>query len=138
MLILTHGEDRFKDEETTHVAKVYYRLEPLLLWDTDGWGRRVGKPKVELRMEAYPVIRETPKGVWINVFPGKDRFIIHGAHKRYAYPTMEEARVSFVRRKQKQLEYLARTIEEATLALSAAGAVSYLEQQPVAHVTPIL
>lgn len=83
---------------------IWYRFEdvryaaPLNEYDEPaGPGRLV----VELRK--YHLTARTPKGVWLGIWAGrKDRFVLDSAHKRFACPTIEEARVSFVARKNRQ------------------------------------
>lgn len=60
-----------------------------------------GDRKVQLR--ELQVIRATPKGVWLYDRYGHERFVLRDATKRYACPTKEEAIVSFVARKKRQL-----------------------------------
>lgn len=86
--------------------KVYE--EPL----RDGWwcryddtpGYDYGKPEIHFRQ--FPIKRETAKCVVIDEY-GHDRFVLKKARKRYAYPTRELARQSFLIRKRKQRGYLA-------------------------------
>jgi len=47
------------------------------------------------------VIRHTPKGVWIKVH-GEPRFICHTWTKRFALPSIDEAKHSFIKRKERQ------------------------------------
>lgn len=54
----------------------------------------------------FEVKRET-KHCYVIEAGGKDKFVLMGAGKRFAYPTIAQARQSFERRKQMQLGYLA-------------------------------
>lgn len=56
-------------------------------------------------LEIYYIYKRTAKGVWIADW-GKNRFVLSDATKRFAYPTREEARVSFIKRKKRQLAIL--------------------------------
>ncbi len=49
------------------------------------------------------MVRHTPCGVQLDWGPDETRFVLESAHKRFACPTIEEARVSFLARKKKQL-----------------------------------
>ena len=49
----------------------------------------------------YPVIKETLKGVWLDVY-GVKKFVLTDARKRWACPTQEEALFGFIKRKEKQ------------------------------------
>lgn len=84
----------------------FYEQEP----QPDRWFRyedRAGNlGTAEIWLMQYRIIRETPKGVWLDDFT-KERFVLHDARKRWAYPTTELARQSFLIRKRKQLAHLA-------------------------------
>lgn len=67
---------------------------------------------------AYKVVRETAKGVWIDVY-GKERFVLSGAIKRYAYPTKDEALHSFIKRKERQMKILQAQLERIATQLAA-------------------
>jgi hypothetical protein len=58
-------------------------------------------------IERCRVIRHTPKGVWLDTWLGRPRFVRYDTRKKYAHPTMEDAIVAFRRRKQRQVEILA-------------------------------
>ncbi len=51
----------------------------------------------DLRLEAYRVIRKTPKGFWIKP-DFKEKWVSNDCRKRYAYPTKEEALVNYIKR----------------------------------------
>lgn len=52
----------------------------------------------------YPVIKQTPKGVWIRS-SGRERFILNTSRKKWAYPTKEGAFASFKIRMQRRREH---------------------------------
>lgn len=56
----------------------------------------------------YYVVATTPKGVRIALYPlgTKSKLVIHTHKKKFAYPTKEEALISFLWRKKKQKEIL--------------------------------
>ncbi len=60
----------------------------------------------------YAIIRTTPKGVWVQAW-GVKKFILNNARKRFAYPTLEEAKVSFIARRRKYVQILEAKIENA-------------------------
>ena len=64
------------------------------------------------------VIRETPKGVWLDDY-GVERFVLKNARKRWAYPTIELARESFLIRKRKQIGWLRAQLDHVTAVLAA-------------------
>jgi hypothetical protein len=58
-------------------------------------------------VEKCRVLRHTPKGVWLDTWLGRPRFVRHDTRKKYAHPTMEAAIDSFRRRKARQIAILA-------------------------------
>lgn len=68
-------------------------------------------------VDEYPVEKETPCGVWLDLGWGARRFVLHGARKRWACPTREEAKESFIARKQKHLRILRAQVECVERAL---------------------
>ena len=88
------------------MTQVYYRLQDSR---TFGFGDEL-HPTISC--VKFKVIKETPKGVWIT--PEWDygdyqfkRFVLHGAGKRYAYPTFEQALDNYKRRKKWHTRHLA-------------------------------
>lgn len=98
----------------------WYRYDSHLVSSgIDEYGVRWGDPKVELRLNEYRVIKETSKGVWLDLY-GAKKFVLRNARKRWACPTQEEAHESFIRRKQRQIGILIHQIEHAKAALRIA------------------
>ncbi len=88
------------------MTKYWYRYEdrhtapPL-----DEYDQPIGRGDVHIDLLKLVVLRHTPKGVWIRYFTvfKDERFVLTDARKRFACPTVREARVSFLARKKKQL-----------------------------------
>lgn len=92
---------------------VWYRLDIVrYAGPVDEWGDVSGPGRTDIRKYEYPVIKNTPKGVWLAVY-GDAKFVLRDARKRYACPTIEEALKSFIARKKKQIAILSSRIEEA-------------------------
>lgn len=74
-------------------------------------------------LDAYQVVRRTPKGVWVKVAPGypkdKLKFVLNDAVKRFAYETRDDARTSFLARKRRQLSILRNQIIDAEACVLA-------------------
>lgn len=70
----------------------------------------------EIYLHEYEVLKETPKGVWINRY-GTPRFVLLNARKRFACPSKEEAKQSFLARKQAHLRHLNRKIANVNEAI---------------------
>jgi hypothetical protein len=110
----------------TSEPELYYRFEDHLEssggYDVTGeW--EPGPSRTVIRLLSFPLIRRTPKGVWIRDTGGGERFICHTWRKRYALPSIDEAKHSFIKRKERQAgiyEARARTAREA-LALAQAN-----------------
>ena len=71
---------------------------------------------VSLYVSKYPIVRKTPKGCWVDDY-GKERFVLEGEGKRFAYYTKEKALYNFLRRKQTQIKILNTQLLHATQAL---------------------
>lgn len=80
-------------------------------------------PGVEIHLQEYPVLKKTPKGVRLDIWFGykpekeKGKFVLFDSTKRYACPTIEEAKASFIARKEKQLKILKNQIRDIECAL---------------------
>jgi hypothetical protein len=72
-----------------------------------------------LFLTKYQVLRKTPRGVWIDTY-GQEKFVLLDAHKRYVCPTPEEAMVSFIARKKRQIRILTMQLARAKIALETA------------------
>ena len=64
--------------------------------------------KLAISCMKFRVVRRTPKGFWITPVWNYDdtrflHFVLSGAGKRFAYPTRELARESFIRRKRREI-----------------------------------
>lgn len=91
------------------MTEIYYRLVD----SKDGQNR----PTISLIK--YQVVKRTEKGAWIVPVvwyftePPK-RFVLDGDGKRFAYPSFEQARTSYQRRKSMQIRLTRLTLERAT------------------------
>ena len=71
--------------------------------------------RAEIVCDKFRVLKHTPKGVQLEYEHHKPRFVLLDARKRFACPTEEEAMVSFLARKKRQLSILkaqAKHVEE--------------------------
>lgn len=84
----------------------WYRYEDSLISaGVDECDNPLGPPRVHVYLYEYPVIKYTPKGAWISVGVEK-KFVLRDARKRFACPTVEEARESFIARKRAYVRHL--------------------------------
>ncbi len=70
---------------------------------------------VKLSLHRYRVIRDTPKGKWISCSP--PIWVSNTAVKRYAHPTVEEAKTAFIFRKNRYIEILTARLSDAERGL---------------------
>lgn len=77
----------------------------------------------QLSLREFQVVKETPKGAWIEMpFLLDRRFVRRDARKRFACPTVEEARESFMARKKRQIKILNTQLQNAQESLRLAEA----------------
>ena len=67
----------------------------------------------------YNVVKETEKGYWISHISGKKgvKFVRKEGRKIYAHATIDDARTSFIKRKEAQIKILETQISKAQTAL---------------------
>ena len=76
--------------------------------------------EVVLWTRTYNIQKITPCGVWIyDQYYSKRRFILNTSRKRYALPTIEEAKESYRQRKLKQISILDSQLNNARACLDA-------------------
>jgi hypothetical protein len=81
-------------------------------------------PHVRVQLKTFNLHRETPKGYWIGYghttegsLRSTSRWVSRTAKKRYAFPTKEEALLSFFKRKKQQVRILGNQLRTAEIAL---------------------
>ena len=65
----------------------------------------------------YPVLKTTPQGVWIEYGLGR-RWVKTNARKRFACPTIDEAFISYRKRKRRQIGIYKERIRAIRVMLS--------------------
>lgn len=70
-----------------------------------------------IRLEEFEVIKHTPCGVWIKLWANKKKFILNNTHKKWACPTIELAKESFIKRKEKQYKIYKARADHVKLVL---------------------
>lgn len=95
----------FRYQDTQYAAPVNEFDEPC------------GEGRLEVKLYAYPVVSTTPKGAWIYVSFNR-KFVNLTARKRFACPTIEEAKQSFIARKKAQARILSARLARAQKALA--------------------
>ena len=85
---------------------VWYRVEAQLVSaGVDEFDNPLGPAQVYIYVRKYPVVKVTPKGVWLNVY-GSKRFVRQEVRKRFACPTEQEAHLSFIARAERRCRIL--------------------------------
>lgn len=79
--------------------------------------RMFSEMSVMLVEYAFPILKHTKCGVWIEVFWQK-RFVNLNSRKRYACPTKQEALASYHARKRRQVGILRHQLKRAEAALT--------------------
>ena len=73
---------------------------------------------VVLHLETFKMLKKTPCGAWIEYYGGGKKFVLDAARKRFAWPTKEEALISFRARKKRQIKILTARLHDAKQALA--------------------
>ena len=99
--------------------EVWYRYEEVqYAAPVDEFDQPSGTGQMIVHLRELEVLKHTSKGVWLRTYSGDKRFALKSAHRRYACPSKEQAKESFIARKKRQAAiYLARA-EKAKLALA--------------------
>lgn len=102
---------------------IWYRLEDVHYAGGGGYDERGepirGEGYVDVIVHTYRV-KHTPKGVWLlgaGRYGRPDRFVRRDANKRFACPTMEEAKESFIARKKRQASIYEARLKSAHKAI---------------------
>lgn len=81
-------------------------------------------------LQRFPVIKRTPKGAWISVY-GRRRFVPDNTRKKFAAPTIEGAKQSFLMRKKRQLAILAAQHDHVGKMIALADSIDPRNPLPV-------
>jgi len=96
------------------MTEYWYRYEDRLVSaGVDEFERPLGPARTEVRLSKLIVTKHTPRGVWLDGW----RFVKLNSHKRFACPTIDEAKESFIARKRRQLRILYAQTRRAETAL---------------------
>lgn len=87
---------------TIKAIAIWFRYEDAIYSDgVDEFDNPLGPGHMEVHLREFTVDKVTPKGVWLCGFMLR-RFVLRGARKQFACPTLEGALASFQARKRKQ------------------------------------
>ncbi len=96
-------------------VEVWFRFEDYVTCHLDQFEEPCGR-EIQVWLRRYPVLKRTPKGAWLDI-NARRRFVLAGARKRYACPTIEEARESFLARKAAQRRILVARLRDVDAAV---------------------
>lgn len=91
------------------------------------WYRYYEQPHengVSIYLACFRIVRETPKGVWLDAWRPKPKFVLRDAKKQFASATLDRAAEAFLARKKRHLRILnsqIATIETAVDQFVASG-----------------
>lgn len=83
----------------------------------DEYGDCYGIGDLKVHLRTYTVIKRTLKGTVIDIGVGDRKFILRNATKHFACPTVEEAMISFLARKRRQISIHQAVIDRANRAI---------------------
>lgn len=67
--------------------------------------------RTDVHLFYFKILKRTPKGVWIEEFAPKPRFVNQTKKKQWAWSSKEDARASFLFRKRRQKAILEEQLE---------------------------
>ncbi len=100
-------------------AELWYRYEDraYTAYYVSEFGDDCDLPSIiKINLRTFTVVKTTPKGVWLNTYP--PRFVLRSSFKRFACPTLVEAKESFIARKNKQIVIHKHAVYRAKKALA--------------------
>lgn len=102
------------------IQKLYRYVQVNYAPPIDEFDNPRGEGRTSIEMQTFDVIKQTPKGVWINDFSGK-KFVNLTARKKYACLTEAEALTSFIARKNRHISILTAQLKSAQKSLHIAN-----------------
>lgn len=105
------------------MPEIYYRYEDVqYAAPLDEWDRPRGPGELKVELRTYEVDKRTACGVWLVQTFGSfrssiRRFQLDRSHKRFACPTLDLARESFVARKRRQAAIHQAAVDRAERAI---------------------
>lgn len=87
----------------------------------DEFDNPIGTGSIDVRLNKYAVLSQTPKGLWIDGPEGR-KFISTVSRKQFACLSKEDAIISFISRKKRHISILEAQLKSARVALTIASA----------------
>ncbi len=101
------------------VGDTWFRFEDHRYASVNEWDE-VTSVTVQLQETTYTVAKVTQKGVWLENSWTPRRFVLRDSHKRFAWPTKQEALLSLKARKSRQMQILSKQLNYAERAANLA------------------
>jgi hypothetical protein len=110
--------------------ELWWRAKDKRYADYDPWAEfeQPTSSHCKIELSSYPVLRHTPKGVWIDIGFGCPQFILGTAAKQYAVPTKELALQDLIARKKRHVWCCAARLKRAEEHLNLARHALAIEQ----------
>ncbi len=107
----------------------YYRVEETTYSaGCDEWGDPLPGGPTRTNICKFEVVKRTPQGVWLDTGDIEPKLVLNCWNKRYACPTIEEAKASFIARKRRQILLAESTIRRAKEAMRYMGEKGFNNQ----------
>lgn len=117
-----YGVFRADEREPRSDVEHWWRAEDRRYADYDPWAEFEQPTSSHLAVEirCYPVVRHTPRGVWLDCGFGGKRFVRGDAVKQFAVPTRELALADLIARKKRHVAGAQARLRRAEEHLAAA------------------
>lgn len=106
------------DEQSKELGKAYRYVDTLHSSGSEEYGFSL---YITVYLLEYQIVKETPRGIWIEEYIGKKRFVNLSARKKFACVSKEDALISFRKRKERQIRILENQLRFAKEALLYSG-----------------
>lgn len=120
-------------EHSSKVGDLFYRIDDRTYSVVIDAEREEYGSQLALVGSTYRVTKVTPKGVWLNVWVNKDRFVCLSHTKQFASPTKELAIQGFQARKKRQRAIYAARVNRADRAHDMAQTFDRFPHPPQTH-----
>ena len=109
--------------DTSSPSEVWYRFSERATSITVDPEFDVYRTEHSVELTSYPVAKHTPCGVRLST----GRLVLHNSQKKWACATVDEAKTSFLARKNRQIRILSRQLENAENSKKMVEAGIYTE-----------
>lgn len=111
--------------DTSSSSEFWYRFSERATSVTVDPDADVYRSEHTVELTSYPVAKHTPCGVRLST----GRLVLHNSQKKWACATIDEAKTSFIARKNRQIRILSRQLENAKNSKKMAEAGIYTKSE---------